>query len=255
MKNIISTTNPVVKLLASLHTKDGRQEHGLCLAEGERTIETFLQSRLVLEMLYVIDAYAQWAQDRLVDEKITLVSEQVMKKISTATTPSGIIGVFKIPQNPQKNLQRGIVLANIQDPGNMGTLIRTAVALATPTIVVIEGTDPWSPKVIQSSAGTVAHATLHQLTWEELVRAKKVAQLNLVALVISNGNPLETTVHENSLLVVGNEARGLPTLWQEQCDAHATLPMPGNTESLNAAVAGSIALYVMAGKMGILKKT
>lgn len=254
MKTITSITNPTIKLIASLQTKEGRQEQGLCIAEGERTVETFLQSSLALEMVYVTDNHTEWAQEHIDHDQITLVSETVMKKISTATTPSGIVGVFKIPQNPQGSLKPGLVLANIQDPGNMGTLIRTAVALATPTIVIVEGTDPWSPKVIQSSAGTLAQATIHQLSWQELIKAKNAAQLNLVALVVSNGVPLESLPLENSLLVVGNEARGLPTIWQEQCGAQATLPMPGNTESLNAAVAGSIALYVMRQKMGILKK-
>lgn len=238
MKIINSVSNPLIKKIVTLHTRDGRARENLCIVEGERAIETFLQAGKQLVTLFVTEAFK--------GENRVLVSDAVMKKISTATTPSGILGVFAIPENPQKPISSGIVLAQIQDPGNMGTLIRTAVALNTPTIVIVEGADPWSPKVIQASAGTIAQANIYRLSWQELVAQKK--NLKLIALTVKNGKKLEELETRNSLLVVGNEANGLPTAWQDECDACATLPMPGNTESLNVAVAGSIALYIVYNK-------
>jgi TrmH family RNA methyltransferase len=282
MKIITSLANPLIKKIVALHTKEGRKTQGLCLVEGERAVETFLQSKLEPEILCVTETTCAWAKNRLAcndphtlndlsadpcfakatpgssrrSAKITCpdilcVSPAVMKRISTATTPSGIVGIFKIPQHPKNSIGQGLVLAQIQDPGNMGTLIRTAVALNAPTIIIVEGTDPWSPKVIQASAGTIAQAVLYQLSWQELLQKKGATQL--VALVVSGGKSLEKLDLCNSLLVVGNEANGLPTQWQQDCEEKATLSMPGNAESLNAAAAGSIALYIAYAKMSILK--
>jgi len=246
MKIITALTNPLIKKIVSLHTKEGRKAHNLCIVEGERAVKTFLTSPLELEILCVTEETHSITNYPTLSDKIIIVSPAVMKKISTATTPSGVVGIFQIPQNPSKPLAQGIVLAQIQDPGNMGTLIRTAVALNFSTIVIVEGVDPWSPKVIQSSAGTIAHTAVYQLTWHELLQQKNTC--TLIALTVTNGQSLESLDTHNSLLVVGNEANGLPHPWQAQCDAKATLPMPGNTESLNAAVAGSIALYIVYAK-------
>lgn len=253
MKHITSVTNPLIKKVRALHTKEGRTLYKLCLAEGLRTVETFLNSPYILEMLYITDTFLEWVQC-IPQEKVTLVSESVMNKLSTSTTPSGVLGIFKIPTQITSTLSHGIVLARVQDPGNMGTLIRTAVALAMPTVIIVEGVDPWNPKVIQSSAGTLAHAQICQLSWHDVVKRAQVHDCALIALVVSNGTPLEDISSKKSLLVIGNEAQGIPQEWQNECSAHATLPMPGNTESLNAAVAGSIALYITAQKMGILDK-
>ncbi len=243
MKIITALTNPLIKKIVNLHTKEGRKAHNLCIVEGERAVKTFLTSPLKLETLCVTEeAYSSIAHHLALSNKIIIVSPAVMKKISTATTPSGIVGIFQIPRNPSKPLAQGIVLAQIHDPGNMGTLIRTAVALHFSTIVIVEGVDHRSPKDIQSSAGNIAHTSVYQLTWHELLQQKNAC--TLIALTVSNGQSLESLDTHNSLLVVGNEANGLPDAWQAQCDAKATLPMPGNTESLNAAVAGSIALYI-----------
>lgn len=109
-------------------------------------------------------------------------------------------------------------------------------------VIIVQGCDPWSPKVIQASAGTIALVSIIQCSWEELI-AKK-GSTKLCALVVKDGYKPEDLDLKKSLLVVGNEAQGLPEAWIGQCEQKMTIPMPGNTESLNAAVAGSIALYL-----------
>jgi RNA methyltransferase, TrmH family len=128
----------------------------------------------------------------------------------------------------------------------MGTLIRSCAAMNYKTVVCIKGTDPWSPKVVQASAGTIGMVNIFQVTWDELIQNKQ--NLNLCALVVSGGNKPQDIDLSNTLLVVGSEAHGIPDEWLGQCEQKLTLPMPGKTESLNAAVAGSIALYLAQGK-------
>ena len=138
-------------------------------------------------------------------------------------------------------LTSGIVLAQIQDPGNTGTLIRSAIGLGYKSVVIIEGCDPYSPKVVQATAGTLAHAKLFLWSWQELVQHKN--NLKLCALVLNDEQQDQSYPADTTLFVVGNEAHGLPQAWVDACDMTMTIPLAPQAESLNAAVAGSIALY------------
>jgi RNA methyltransferase, TrmH family len=242
LKSINSATNKYVKDVVRLHAAQGRKESGWCIFEGEKTIATALE-KLELVTLFCQEQTISTARTLAEPSQIVLVSELVMKKMSTVATPSGLLAVFQIPK-PQTAtaLGPGLVLAHVQDPGNMGTLIRTTAACGISTVVVIEGADPWSPKVVQSSAGTIALVTVFRLTWQELLAHKK--NLKLYGLVVTAGKSPLTIEREDALLVVGNESRGIPPEWQETCDELITLEMKGSVESLNAAVAGSLALYL-----------
>lgn len=251
MQTITSLDNPLIKRVMQLHEKKGRKEHQQCIVEGVRACETFFASGMRLyhifvtqEMVAQLPATVKTSADRPAvcpSHKVVIVPERVMSKISTTTTPSGMLAVFAIPTPEVAELQAGLVLAQMQDPGNVGTLIRTAAALNKRSIVMVEGVEPWSPKVIQATAGTIALVKIFQWSWQELLMHKK--QLKLCGLVVAGGKTPQELDLSESLLVIGSEGHGLPAEWQNDCDALLTLPMPGNTESLNAAVAGSIALY------------
>ena len=129
----------------------------------------------------------------------------------------------------------------ISDPGNMGTLIRTAAAMNIAHVIIIGGTDPYSPKVIQSTAGSFATITLYQTTLPILINQK----LDLCALVVKDGQTPDKINLADKFLVVGNEAHGLNEEQIKACSSKLTIPMPGHTESLNAAIAGAIGLYIM----------
>lgn len=241
MVTITSAQNPEIKHVVKLHARKYRYVYNHCIIEGIRAIETALSGGMQLITLFTTKEYLTQALSLVPEQSIVLVSEPLMQKISTASTASGLLGVFAIPQ-PKQPLTAGLVLAQISDPGNMGTLIRTAAACSVKSVVVVEGVDPWSPKVLQASVGTIALVSLFQLDWQTLLENKH--NLKLYALVVKDGVSINTISATNSLLVVGNEAHGIPVAWQETCDQLVSLPMPGGTESLNAAVAGSLALYI-----------
>ncbi len=244
MRTITSRTNPHVKEIVELQQAKVRNERGLFCAEGLRTGQT-LSAHLALHELFVTEQQMATAQQQWPSTPITLVTEPVMAKISQARTPSGIVGVFALPKklDPQK-LTPGLALTNLNDPGNVGTLIRTAAALGVRSIVCIEGADPWQFKAVQASAGTISMVTIFRLTWKELVEYAQRQEIPLCALVIRDGaHPQQTPLHK-SLLVVGSEAHGLTVQQVADCAHTVTLPMPGGTESLNAATAGSVALYL-----------
>lgn len=242
MKKIDSPHNEGIKQIATLQTKKGRIQLQQFVAEGTRICSTLIESPIKCVQLCVTENLLAEAQNLLPDDFITIISEPCLKKISSAKTPSGIVGIFAIPPSiKRKKLEPGIVLANITDPGNMGTLIRSSVAFGHPQIVVVDGVDAWNPKVVQASAGIIGFAQIIEVSWHELVEHPD--RPKLAALVPKNGTPSK---QKDMLLVIGNEAHGLPETWINKCETKISLPMPGNIESLNAAVAGSIALYMMA---------
>lgn len=241
LRHITSRLNPLIKHVLTLHAAKGRKQEGQCIVEGLRACTTAIQYGWKPEYVFLSPAANDQHGHLFEESKILLVEPHIMEKISTTTTPSGILCVFPIPTTPSYALlSPGIVLHTISDPGNMGTLIRTAATVGAKTVVIIEGADVWSPKVIQASAGMLACVNIFCITWQELLKHKK--NLTLSTLTPSNGkNPSELSAQ--TLLVVGNEAHGIPVLHLRDADQQITLPMPGKTESLNAAIAGSIALY------------
>lgn len=241
MKIITSKQNAEIKALCALHHSKYRASEQKFLAEGLRTINTLMTRYKPVQLYMTEEVYAQH-NGSYDDNIITLVAHDVMEKISTTEHASGIVGLFNIPPAPDRTLTKGLVLANITNPGNMGTLIRTAAAMNCTTVVVVDGVNPWHPKVIQATAGTIALVDIFELSWEQLLHKKN--KLRLCGLVVNGGQDSNILRNDDLLLVVGNEATGIPDAWLKNCPLTCTLTMPGNTESLNAAVAGAIALYV-----------
>ena len=244
MKKITSRQNPEIVSIAKLSQAKERYKQKQFSAEGLRTCSTLINTQKLLQ-LYVTEPLLMQAQQLVDAQLITVVTDEVMKKISQATTPSGIFGLFEIPQqSATKDLGPGIVLVRLADPGNMGTLIRTCAAMGKKSVVVIEGVDPWNTKVIQASAGTIGNINIFQWSWQKLIEHKRQTDLNLIGLVPHGGKTIHEVDAHQTLFVIGSEADGIPSEWQQDCDSLVSLAMPGDIESLNAGVAGSIALYL-----------
>ena len=243
MNHITSTDNILIKTVAKLKTKKGRQLQQQFLAEGIRTCSTIINGGFKPIYIFVTEPILDKKIPFIKNKIVYCVSEKVLKKVSPVATPSGLVCVFSIRPEPSfLFLQEGIVLANIQDPGNMGTLIRTCSAFGKKTVICINSVDPWNSKVIQASAGTIANVYIFRLSWDELLEHKR--NHKLVALVVSEGKHPQNINFNKALLVIGNEAYGIPKPWLSTCNEYMTIPMPGSTESLNAAVSGGIAMYL-----------
>jgi TrmH family RNA methyltransferase len=237
---ITSTDNPLVKELLRLHQPRQAREHGLMLVEGRRLIADCLTAGWrPLHLLVAEDVAvpAGWPVSQP-------VSRRVAERLSQASTASGYVAVFARPQPGLLDpLAGGLVLAGVADPGNVGTLIRTAAACAVGQVVVCGGADPFSAKAVQATAGAIARVPVHVVAPD--LGPAPLAGGRLCALVVSGGSAPERLPKARRWLVVGGEADGLHPTWRAACSESCTLPMPGGTESLNAAIAGSIALYVL----------
>ena len=242
MNYISSTSNDQVKHVVSLQNKWYRQEHGQFVAEGTRACSQLFEKYQPVVIYMTEDYYAthEFAQHENI---IVGVSHHVMEKICTTKNPSGICAIFAIPAElPLPQQGPGLVLVDVSDPGNMGTLIRTAAAMNIKEIILVGGVDPYNSKVIQSTAGCMTTVNLYQTTWERLLEQR---ELTLCALVVKNGTTPDKIDLHNKFLVVGNEAHGLSPVQVQACHEKMTIPMPGHAESLNAAIAGAIGLYLM----------
>lgn len=245
-KHITSLANSLIKEIIQLQNNkkiDAKKE--LYIIEGLRAVESVLsQNRQSIKYIFVLEQFSHLFSHTIEAEKLIIVIDHVMQKISSLTTPPGILAMCEyqfaqnIPEAP------GIACYEINDPGNLGTLFRTAAALNIKNVICIGGVNPLNQKVIQASAGTLPFLNIYKMT--EIAFLKTTRNSEIIALT-PNGNKdiNEIPKNKNRFLVIGNEAHGLPENFVTQCTGSVKINMPGEVESLNAAVAGSIAMYYM----------
>ena len=239
---IQAADNPLVKELASLHDAHGRRASGAFLVEGRRAIAGLLAAGWIPLRLCVREGEAVpegWSS-------VVMLGERAAKRASAASTPSGYVAVFAVPDPGRVDpAAGGLVLAGISDPGNLGTLLRTAAAFAVGHVVCLGGADPFSPKAVQASAGAIAAVRLFRPQgWGDLAGGAP-----LTALVPRGGLAPAALPPGRRWLVVGGEADGIPAEGLAACSERMSLPMAGPAvESLNAAVAGAIAMWEMFGR-------
>ncbi len=250
MKNITiiqSLINPKIKHLVALQKKAYRNEHRQFLAQGPTVYKTLLEAGVKLHSVFVTaqahDAHHEFIKPDMMYE----ITDVVLKKISTETTPSGLVAIFEMPSCVYSELKNdananAIVLHNIQDPGNMGTLIRSAAAMNIKTVFTMQGVDAYHPKVVQATSGVIGFVEIIPTNWPIFYKTYK--HIEMCALVVSGGQVPGQINLKNCMLVIGNEGAGLPPDIVRDCHEKLTIPMPGKTESLNASVAGSIAMYL-----------
>jgi TrmH family RNA methyltransferase len=243
-ESITAPGNPLIKSLLRLHRGAHRREDGRFLAEGTRIIDGFLAAGLVPEHLLVESGRPvpeHWPRGQL-----RSISQRVVARLSQASTASGYIAVFPMPQAPAlRAAAGGLVLHGIADPGNAGTMVRTAAAFGWRQTLWIDSCDPWSGKAVQASAGALAAVAVHRAADGEGVLADLAAAAPLCALVAREGVAPDALAAHPRWLVVGSEAHGLPAALIARCSERVTLPMASDVESLNAAAAAAIACFTL----------
>ncbi|MGE3166584.1 MAG: TrmH family RNA methyltransferase [Planctomycetota bacterium] len=243
---ITSTRNPEVRRLCTLATAAGRREQGTFLVEGLRAIDGFLAAGWIPRQAFFVDTGEApphwsplWARP---------VASLVAHKLSGQKTPSGFAAEFAIPVPAELDERHGgLVCAGVADPGNLGTLLRSAAAFGVEQVLLVGGADPFAPKVVQASAGALASLRLRRVDSIRLGLGGS-ARAPIVGLVVDGGELLGAQPRWPVWLAVGGEAHGLDSEALACCDHRFTLPMPGAAiESLNAGVAGALALFLLRG--------
>ena len=229
-----------IKLITGLHQKKYRHQHQLFIAEGEKVILEFINAGYTLEYLFVteyINSFESIAQKEL-------IAGADLNKISCLTTANNCLAVFKIPtQKPISNLGLKVILDDLQDPGNLGTIIRLCDWFGISDLICSTKTvDLYNPKVVQATMGSMARITV---TYCDIADYIKKSKLLVFGTFMGGENIYKQQVPENALLILGNEGNGISEEIEKLVTNKIAIPRFGalqKTESLNVASAAAIFL-------------
>jgi RNA methyltransferase, TrmH family len=241
--SITSFSNPLVKRFKRLHRTRGRRDAQQTIIEGPTVFGLAMDAGIEPVAMVAVEEDLVTAQiaSRL-GLPITLVSGEVLRAAADSMQPQSPVAMIDIPGNVSIRKRDTLVLFDISDPGNVGTMIRSAAAFGWDVCVTGATADPWSPKVLRSGVGT--HFGRHISFSDDPVVDAHTAGLEVVAGVVAGGS--EPVRGDPSIaLMIGSEAHGLSEEDTERADRAVTLPMPGEVESLNAAVAASILMFTL----------
>jgi RNA methyltransferase, TrmH family len=216
--------------------------------EGLHLVQEALKSGLALHTVFVRNgSEALLEQLRVGDAEVLIVAEEVFESATLTEHPQGIAALVEAPEFPLQAMFAGrplvVIAAGLQDPGNLGTLVRSAEAFGATGMMLLPGTvSLWNAKTLRASSGSAFRLPVVALTADEAFAALREQRIRVFAAVARDGDG-EADLRGPSALLVGSEGAGLPDAWIAQADARITIPLPGAVESLNAAIAGSVLLY------------
>lgn len=241
---ITSKSNDIIKNIIKLKTKKYSKERGLCVVESIKLIYELYEKGL-LETILVIDKKYELVK-HFKNVKIEIISEEIAKFISDAVTTDGVIAICKIPQNKGISYNKSLILDRIQDPSNMGAIIRSARAFGFTTIFTLDSTYPYTFKCIRSSMGHVFGVSIIDVTLDEL---KKIKIDNNIQFITADmdGCAIEKYLktNENFAIIIGNEGSGVSEDLRKLSDKIVSIPMDKDVESLNASVSAGIIMYYL----------
>ncbi len=260
---ITSAQNKSFKKFKSLTIKKHREQASLFLLEGQRYIDTALKNEVVFEAIIfdektwnsVITDEAKQLYTRAA--LVYVLVESLFKELSQTEQSQGIIGVLPIAEKIalREKLEKAtvthpinlIMLDRIQDPGNLGTIIRTADAAGLNIILLVKGcVDPYNPKVVRSTAGSILYVDLIEVDDAlDTIHTLKSFGYHIVVTALESAKDYNdpSNYGEKNCLVIGNEANGVSQLFIESSDARVKIPIVGHAESLNASIAAGIMMY------------
>jgi TrmH family RNA methyltransferase len=258
VKEVTSLANPIVKDIKALTSKKSREEAGAFLAEGLKLVIDALELGWSIRTL----VYAKAAKGKPLVEQVAAktvaagglvleVSEKVIASITRRDNPQMVVGVFEQRWMPLKNIhpaegETWVALDRVRDPGNLGTIIRTADAAgASGVILVGESTDPFSLETVRATMGSVFAIPVARATPDEFLAWRKTAGVAVVATHLAGAVDYRTIDYTRKpvVLLMGNEQSGLPEALARQADALARIPQAGRADSLNLAVATAVMLF------------
>ena len=236
------------KYIQSLHHKKFRDENDVFIAEGPKVVLELLESReFVCQQLFAIDDWLSNNEKLLLNYsgmQVFMVKDFELEKISLLTTPNNVLAIFKKKEHAAPvNIQGKVtlVLDTIQDPGNLGTIIRTADWFGIENIICSAAcADMYNPKVVQSTMGSLARVNIFYTSLEEWLDENDTIKKYAAALNGKNINTLKSI--KEAIIIIGNEGKGISDTVMNLVDEKITIPKIGEAESLNAAVATGIIL-------------
>ena len=242
---ITARKNPLLQQVRRLITsRKEREQAGLFVADGTKLLQEAVRFYPGLDTVILSDGVEADVPEHV---KLIRVPEEVMASISPMETPQGALFLCRLPEKTAFAPKAGMLLLDgIQDPGNIGTILRTADALDIP-VALLEGcADPYSHKVVRASMGAVFRTPVIQTTWEEARAACGQAGIPVAVTALSDkSQDLRSAALNNMAVVIGSEGRGVRQEVLDAADVQLIIPMNPHCESLNAAIAAAIVMWQM----------
>jgi TrmH family RNA methyltransferase len=258
VKEVTSLANPIIKDIKALTNKKSREESGTFLAEGLKLVIDAIELGWAIRTL----VYAKAAKGKPLVEQMAArtvasgglvleVSEKVIASITRRDNPQMVVGIFEQRWTPLKGIrpkegETWVALDRVRDPGNLGTIIRTADAAGASGIILLgETTDPFSLETVRATMGSVFAVPVARATPEEFIAWRKSAGVSVVATHLAGAVDYRTIDYRKKpvVLLMGNEQSGLPEQLAREADALARIPQQGRADSLNLAVATAVMLF------------
>lgn len=246
-------SKPLEKYINSLRVKKYREEHKCFVAEGEKIVSEILHSELIVDKLLFTDKLKDrgMIMGKVAQEHLVVVEEHEMKKVSELQTPPAVLALVQIPEYKIEinKLNKGLhlILDGIQDPGNMGTIIRIADWFGIENIFCSENcVDAYNPKVIQSSMGSIVRVKVFEKNINDVLTESPLPKI--LTVMESDTTIYNNDFSENAMIVIGSEGKGVSEEVKKLCTHSISIPKFGKAESLNAAVATGIICAILSEK-------
>ena len=244
-QRITARKNPLIQQVRKLvSSRKERESSGLFVADGVKLLAEAVRWWKDLDTVILSDGV-----DADIPEGVRLirVPQEIMEYISPMSTPQGALFLCRLPESKEFVPQAGMLLLDgIQDPGNLGTILRTADALQIP-VVLLEGcADPYGHKVVRASMGAVFRTEVIQASWEQVSAACKEAKIPVAVTALSEtAEDIRAAALDAMAVVIGSEGQGVRKEILENADKQLIIPMNERCESLNAAIAAAIVMWQM----------
>ena len=244
-QRITARKNPLIQQVRKLlSSRKERETTGLFVADGTKLLQEAVRWWPGLDTVILSDGIEAQVPDAV---RVIRVTQEIMEYISPMQTPQGALFLCRLPEKTEFAARQGIlVLDGIQDPGNLGTILRTADALEIP-VVLLEGcADPYSHKVVRASMGAVFRTPVIQSSWQQVKRACAAAGIPVAVTALSSrAEDLRSAPLNTMAVVIGSEGQGVRQEILAEADRELIIPMNPRCESLNAAVAATIVMWQM----------
>lgn len=250
---ITSKENDLVKHIRKLKEKKYRDEYGEFVVEGLKMVKEAIKELAQIENIVICEEYLgdneieQELVYELAKKNVVYVNDKIFKYISDVVTPQGILAVVKKNRKTEIDFKQNIflILDNIQDPGNMGTILRTADSCGLNQIIVSAlSADCYNQKVVRSSMGAIFRVSIIEAKdLSKAIKELKKHKIKIYATDLNGAESIYDVDYKKSAIVIGNEANGVSKAVLDLADKRIKIPMKGKAESLNAGVATGIILY------------
>ncbi|MCG8396717.1 RNA methyltransferase [Bacillus atrophaeus] len=248
MKRIDSAKNQKVKDWKKLHTKKERTKTNTFLIEGEHLVEEALKTEGAVKEILVKDE-GKIPPDLDMSIHCYILSEDAFSAVTETETPQQIAAVCRMPEDSLTSYKRLLLIDAVQDPGNLGTMIRTADAAGMDAVVIGDGTvDAYNGKTLRSAQGSHFHIPVVKRNLHVFIEELKASGVKVYGTSLQNGSAFQETAPIGSFaLIVGNEGSGVDSAILEKTDLNLYVPLYGQAESLNVAIAAAVLLYHLRG--------